>query len=40
MAVQVWHLKQRLIGRAVEVEHLEFVQRALFAGPLGCFLLA
>ena len=41
MAVQGWHLKQaRLIARAVGAEHLEFVQRTLFAGPLGCFRLA
>ena len=41
MAMQGWHLKQaRLIARAVGAEHLEFVQRTLFAGPLGLFHLA
>jgi rhamnosyltransferase len=41
MALQGWHLKQaRLIARAVGADHLEFVQRTLLAGPLGCFRLA
>lgn len=41
MALKGWHFKQaRLIARAVGADHLEFVQRTLFAGPLGYFRLA